>query len=293
MDSKIDQNVVVVCGVTGQQGGVVARELLQEGYRVRGLTRNPEQPKAAELARLGVQLVKCDLNNTDEVIHSLKGGWGAFGVFTGLEGGAAREEQQALRFAVIAKNSGIRHYVYSSVAAADKNTGISFFENKARVEKTIKALNFESYTILRPAFFMDNFRGPLMWPELERGRLSIALRPETKLQMIAVEDIGRYGCMAFTRCKELNRAVINLAGDELTMPQAAEILGDALNKRVEFSRQPMDAMRRINSELAVMYEWFDSAGLGVDIPELRRLYGLEPLTLRQWAAKVSWPVAAR
>ncbi|OGR75673.1 MAG: hypothetical protein A2X32_03390 [Elusimicrobia bacterium GWC2_64_44] len=293
MDSRIDQNVVVVCGVTGQQGGAVARELLLEGYSVRGLTRDPEQEKAAELKRMGVQLVKCDLNNTAEVIHAMKGAWGAFGVFTGLEGGAIREEQQALRFAVIAKNTGVKHYVYSSVASADRNTGIPFFENKARVEKTVKTLNFGSYTILRPAFFMENFRSPLMWPELERGRLSVALRPETKLQMVAVEDIGRYACLAFTKCDELNREVINLAGDEITMPQAAAILSDALNKHVEYSRLPIETLRAFNFELSVMYEWFDRAGLGVDIPKLRRAYGLEPLTLRQWAAKVKWPVAAR
>lgn len=293
MDSKIDQNVVAVCGVTGQQGGAVARELLLEGYTVRGLTRDPDQNKAQALTRMGVQMVKCDLNRTEDVIHALKGAWGAFGVFTGLEGGAVREEQQALRFAVIAKNSGVRHYVYSSVASADRNTGISFFDCKARVERTVRALNFNSYTILRPAFFMDNFRGPLLWPDLERGRLSLALKPETKLQMIAVEDIGRYGCLAFTKCDELNRAVIELAGDELTMPQAAEILSDALSRRVEFSRLPPDALHAVNPELAVMYEWFDRVGLNVDIPELRRIYGLEPLTLRQWAQKVKWPVAAR
>jgi uncharacterized protein YbjT (DUF2867 family) len=293
MESKIDHNVVAVCGVTGQQGGAVARELLLEGYSVRGLTRDPGQAKAAELARMGVQLVKCDLNNTEDVIHALNGAWGAFGVFNGLEGGALREQQQALRFAVIARNSGVQHYVYSSVASADRNTGIPFFENKSRVEKTIRALNFKSYTILRPAFFMDNFRGPAFWPDLERGRLSVALKPETKLQMVAVEDIGRYGCMAFTKCEELNHAVINLAGDEATMPQTAEILGDALGRPVEYSRLPIETVRAVNPGMAMMFEWFDRVGLDVNIPELRRVYGLEPLTLRQWAQKVKWPVAAR
>lgn len=293
METNKENRIVAVCGVTGHQGGAVARELLKAGFKVRGLTRDPEQEKAGELSRLGAQVVKCDLDKTGDVMRALKGAWGAFGVFNGLEGGAALEEQQADRFAVMAKNTGVQHYVYSSVASADKKTGIPFFDNKARVEHTLRALKLPSYTILRPAFFMENLQGPLMWPELERGRLSLPLKPETKLQLVAVEDIGRFGCMAFEKCDELNHAAIDLAGDEMTMPEAAEVLGEALNRKIRFSQAPIAEVRAMNPAYALMYEWFDRVGLSVNIPEVSRMYGLQPFRFGQWARKVKWPAAAR
>ena len=42
--------IVLVTGATGTQGGAVARELVDRGYAVRGLTRNPDSERATALA---------------------------------------------------------------------------------------------------------------------------------------------------------------------------------------------------------------------------------------------------
>jgi uncharacterized protein YbjT (DUF2867 family) len=47
----------------------------------------------------------------------------------------------------------VKHLVLSSVANANKHTGIPHFESKARIEEALKAQGVP-YTILRPAFFM-------------------------------------------------------------------------------------------------------------------------------------------
>jgi uncharacterized protein YbjT (DUF2867 family) len=41
---------ILVTGATGQQGGAVTRELLERGFAVRALTRDPEKPAAREPA---------------------------------------------------------------------------------------------------------------------------------------------------------------------------------------------------------------------------------------------------
>jgi len=46
-------------------------------------------------------------------------------------------------------------------------------------------------------------------------------------QMIAVDDIGRFGARALTDAATLNRREIDLAGDVRTMPKAAGILTEA------------------------------------------------------------------
>lgn len=291
---KTDKNsrLVVVTGITGTQGNAVARELLSDGYTVRGLTRKPENEKARQLSTLGAQIVKCDLNATDDVTRALKGAWGAFGVFTFMEGGCALEEKQAKSFAAAAKDAGVQQYVYSSVASADRKTGIPHFENKARVEEYLKGLGLKSYTVLRPSFFMENFKSPWLWPGLEKGRLDIALKPGTKLQMIAVGDIARYALLAFEKNTGLNRAAIDLAGDELTMPEAAEVLTGAVGRKVQYAETPIADVRAASPEMATMFEWFNRVGLNADIKEAARKYGIKALTLNEWAHKVKWPVIA-
>jgi len=291
---KTDKNnkTVVVCGVTGTQGNAVARALLNTGYEVRGLTRRPENEKARQLTALGAQILKCDLNVKEDVARALTGAWGAFGVFTFMEGGTALEEEQAKRFAAAAKAAGVQQYVYSSVTSADRKTGIPHFENKARVEISLKDLGLKSYTVLRPAFFMENFQSPWMWPELEKGRLAIALKPGTKMQMVAAEDIARYALLAFEKNTELNRVAIDFAGDEMTMPEAAEVLTETLGRKIQYAEAPIADVRAASPDMAAMYEWFNRVGLNVKIPEVTRKYGIEALTLKQWAHKVKWPVAA-
>jgi len=51
--------IVVVIGATGLQGGSVVTSLLKEGgFKVRALTRNPENDQAKALAARGVEIIK-------------------------------------------------------------------------------------------------------------------------------------------------------------------------------------------------------------------------------------------
>lgn len=71
MSTSTGPKLVVVVGATGNQGGSVARRFLREGadrFRVRGLTRDPSSGPAKDLAALGADVVRADLND----VHSLK-----------------------------------------------------------------------------------------------------------------------------------------------------------------------------------------------------------------------------
>jgi hypothetical protein len=61
--------LIVVIGITGNQGGSVAKRFLRDSNcRVRGVTRNPDGTKAKEFAAEGAEIVRADL----EDIESLK-----------------------------------------------------------------------------------------------------------------------------------------------------------------------------------------------------------------------------
>jgi uncharacterized protein YbjT (DUF2867 family) len=42
----------------------------------------------------------------------------------------------------------VQHYVYTSVGSAHRKTGIPHFENKWRIEDTVRSLGFPSHVIL-------------------------------------------------------------------------------------------------------------------------------------------------
>ena len=212
----------------------------------------------------------------------MTGAWGVFGVQNTGEAGAEREEAQGKRLATLAREAGVEHYVYTSVGSANKRTGVPHFDNKWRIEETVRGLRFPSHVILRPVFFMENLLAPF---SLQGSTLAWALGPGTKLQMIAVDDIGWFGARAFTHATALNRREIDLAGDVGTMAEAAEILTKALGRPIAFTQTPIEQVRQYSKEMALMFDWFERVGYSADIAGLEREFG-RPLTkLPDWARR--------
>jgi len=283
-----DDRSILVTGATGKQGGAVARELLARGYRIRAMTRHPNGEAAQALVKLGAQAVQGDLDDPPSLVKAVQGVWGTFAVQNTWEAGVEREEEQGKRFAQISREAGVQHYVYSSVGSAHRNTGIPHFENKWRIEQTVRDLRFPSYTILRPVFFMENFLSPDMQSSLKEGKLVMALEPTTVLQMIAVADIGKYGAWAFENHEALNGQAVDIAGDAKTMPETAQIIGWATAREIEFAQIPIGEVRKFSEDYAIMLEWFDAVGYDVDIDDLAGKSGVRPTSLAEWAAKVDW-----
>jgi uncharacterized protein YbjT (DUF2867 family) len=281
-----NNRTILITGVTGNQGGAVAKALKGTGFHLRGLTRKPEGEPAAILARQGVDIVKGDLDDESSLRRALAGAWGVFGVQNAGEAGVEREEEQGKRLATLAREAGVEHYVYTSVGSADKQTGVPHFDNKWRIEETVRALHFPSHVILRPVFFMENLVAPF---SLQGSTLAWALAPETKLQMIAVDDIGWFGAQAFTNAAVLNRREIDLAGDLRTMPEAAKILTKALGRPIDFAQTPIEQVRQYSKEMALMLEWFERVGYSADIAGLEREFGRSLTKLPDWARRNTAP----
>lgn len=284
---SIRDKIILVTGATGQQGGAVAHHLLAGGARVRAMTRHPESEKARALTALGAEVVQADLDDETSLNKALEGSWGAFALQNTWEAGVELEEEQGKRFAELSRSAGVEHFVYTSVGSAHRQTGIPHFDNKWRIEQKIRELDFPSYTILRPVFFMENFASPWFKPAIDEGKLTVGIKPETRLQMIAVDDVGKFGRLAFEKHAELNRRALDLAGDERTMPETAQILGEAVGHEVVFEPTPIEEVRKFSDDFATMLQWFDRVGYDADLGLGKKL-GVELTSLPRWAASVDW-----
>jgi uncharacterized protein YbjT (DUF2867 family) len=275
---------ILVTGATGQQGGAVARALLAKGQQVRVMTRHLE--KAASLAKAGAEVVQGDLTNQAILQMALRGVYGVFAMSTPFEDGMEAEVRQGTMLADAAKQAGITHYVYTSVGSAHRNTGIPHFDSKWKVEQHIRQIGLPA-TILRPVWFMENFT-TFAKPSAE-GVLSLPMKPSRKLAMVALKDIGEFGAAAFLRPNEFIGQAIDLAGDELTMPETAAQLTHAIGRPIRFQEFPIEqAEAAMGDDLTTMFRWFNEVGHAIDIPTLKQKFQIPLTTFAEWIKTVDW-----
>jgi uncharacterized protein YbjT (DUF2867 family) len=279
--------MIAVTGATGQQGGSVARKLLADGWKVRALTRDVNKPAAQELASLGAEVVPGDMEDRAQLDAAFEGAYGVFSVQNfwlpnvGFEG----EIRQGKNVADAAKAASVQHLVYSSVGAAHRGMGQKHFESKWIIEQHIHSLGI-LYTILRPAFFMENYN----WSRaqiLNGTFVGMGLRPEKGLQMIAVEDVGVFAALAFANPEEYLGKTIELSGDELTESQIVGTFTKVIGRPVELTMPSGEGGRRSDEEMKAMFNFFNGEAYGADIPALRKLHP-ELLPLEQYLRKNGW-----
>jgi uncharacterized protein YbjT (DUF2867 family) len=283
----MNDKIIAVTGATGQQGGAVARKLLADGWQVRALTRDAAKPAAQELAALGAQLVPGDMENREELATAFRGAYGVFSVqnfwlpTVGFDG----EIRQGKNVADAAQAAGVKLLVFSSVGAADRGMGQKHFESKWIIEQYIHSLDVP-YTILRPAYFMNNHN----WSRasiLNGSLIGMGLRPEKGMQSIAVEDIAVFVALAFADPQKFLGQTLELAGDELTELQTAQVFSKVIGRPVTLAAPGAGPRRRTEEEMKAMFTFFNGAGYSADIPALRRLHpGL--LSLEQFLRKNGW-----
>ena len=288
-----DKRSVLVTGATGQQGGAVARALMSKGHRVKALTRKPDSDAARQLMSAGAELVTGDFGDAASVRTAARGVDTLFLMGNSLEAGTEEETRQGIAAADAAKAADVGHLIYTSVADANKKTGIPHFDSKYRVEKHIAGLGIP-YTISAPASFMENIVAPWSIGALRQGTFAFPLPPRRAIQLIAVADIGGFVAALVERREKVFGKRFDLAGDELSGEEQAKILSEAIGRPIAYQEIPLAAARQQSEDVAVMFEWFDRVGADADIAALRRDFSeVRWHGFADWARVFDWSVLER
>lgn len=275
---------ILVTGATGHQGGAAMRHLRAKGFTVRALTRDPSSDKARGLVGQGTEVVRGNLDDRASMARALEGVYGVFSVQVSTQA-AEDEVRQGIDLVDEAKRRDVRHFVYTSVASADQNTGIPYFDSKYRIEEHLRGTGLR-YTVLRPAFFMENWLTARA--QIDEGALSFPLAPDRRLQQIAVDDIGGLAAMAFDKPGHWQGRIVELAGDEPTMQEVTEALGRMAGRNVRYNQVPMEEFaKQVGEKHGKMFRWFEEVGYHVDIPGLRQEYS-NLTSFERWL-QTTWP----
>jgi len=219
------------------------------------LVNDLENQKAKKFKELGAKLYQGDMLNKKSLMDAMKGTNYVFSVQNFWETGKDREIEEGTHVIEVAKELGVQHLVYSSASGADKNTGIPYFEGKYQIEQNLIKSGLP-YTIIRPVSLMENYLMPEIREGIEKGEFKTPLKPETKIQLISIKDIGKFVLYAFENPDKSKGRIIDIAADELAQENITKIL-NCKYENLELSKLQKDEQS--------LYQWLDTEGYHVDI----------------------------
>lgn len=291
---------ILVTGATGAQGGGTARALLAAGRRVRVLTRNTDAKEAAALRALGAEVVRGDFDDAASLAAAARGAGGVFSVQRPDSTGQDTERKHGYALVEAARNAGVQHFVHTSVCEAGKHTQFprwesgywyqKYWTDKWDIEEAVRNAGFARWTVLKPAFMMDNFAEPKvrgMFPQLPRsGEIATVLRPDTRMQMIAADDVGAFACAAFLDPARFDRQNIDMAVEALTMSEVASVLQAATGRPVKAHTVTVAEAKAggMHGGWIRSQEWSNEVGYRADIAALAK-WGVPLTKFAPWAAK--------
>ncbi|MEZ0071273.1 NmrA/HSCARG family protein [Planotetraspora sp. GP83] len=264
----IDKKIIAVVGATGQQGGGLARAILDDPagrFALRALTRRPDSDAAKALADRGAEVVAADADDEAGLTRALQGAYGAYFVtaFWELQS-VEREQAQARAMAAAAKAAGLQHVIWSTLPDTREHIPlhddrvptlhgkykVPHFDGKGEADSFFTDAGVPT-TFLSTTFYFEAFLDLFRPARGEDGTLAINLpMGDRKLPGIASEDIGRTAFGIFKRGTELVGQTINISGENLTGEEYAAAFSKELGEPVLYRPASLDVVRGWPSPIA-------------------------------------------
>ena len=248
------KKMIAVVGATGAQGGGLVRAILSDSngiFKVRALTRDVNSEKSRELAGLGAEVVRADIEDKESVQKAFDGAYGVYCVtFYWEHFSPEKEFAHAGTMAQAAKDAGVQHVIWSTLEDTRKwvplddnrmptlmaKYKVPHFDVKGEANRIFIDLGLP-VTFLYTSFYWDNFIHFGMGPKRGAdGSLAITFPlGDKKMPGIASEDIGKCAYGIFKREQQYIGKSVGIAGEHLSGDQMASALGEALGKKVSYN----------------------------------------------------------
>jgi len=301
--SSNNKKLVAVIGATGQQGGGVVRALqAREGFKVRALTRNPD--KHRELAE---EVVEADLDQPETLNAAFEGAHGVF-LVTNFDARARWEEgtnelKQATAAVRAAKDSGVKHFIWSTLPDVEAISGGKFnaphFTGKARIDPIVKEAGFANHTFVIAPFYYQNLMGVLAPQKQADGSVGWALPLDPDARCIHMGDISELGNIVAGAFAHPDQAgdgeYLPLVGDFTSFNEIVETLNQQ-GREFSFKQVPKELFATLfpgAAEIAEMFSYFQAhTYLGSDSSDRialgDKIAGRQPTKFATWA-QVNFP----
>ena len=280
MNSK-EGKIIVVVGATGRQGREVVRQLIRDGWRVKGLTRKTESKKALAVRALGAELVPADLDDLKTLESAFQGAYGLYAMQPPIPGKPENEIQQGKNVSQAAQTAKVQHVVYGSAGPEKIRTGIKQWDTKLEVTQAMKSLDLP-LTTLRPLAFMELMTDPsyypnviwYIWPKITGG--------DRKIPWISVQDVGVIAAKAFAKPAEFMGKDFVLSADAQSLDECRVIYKEVKGKYPPRFPMPMFLFEKfVGKDIPRMWSWLRTHSVDLDTSQTRQIHP-EAMSVRTW-----------
>ena len=276
-----ESGVVVVTGATGRQGGAVTRALLQDGRRVRAMTRKPEGRAARALAIAGADVVAADMDDPASLDRAFAGVDGVYSVQNFMTSGLDGEVRQGRNVAEAAARAGVRHLVYGSAGIGRRGTGVGSWESKLDVEDHLRGLGLP-VTVLRPTAFMELMTDRAFYPAAGVWHVWPMMAGwDFRVPWLSCHDLGVIAAKAFADPEGYIGRDLKLAAEFRSLEECRSTYARVMGHGPRRFPMPLWLFQRFAPDTVRMWEWCRENDLDTD-PELARSIHPGAMTVETW-----------
>lgn len=263
-----------VSGITGHVGGVAARQLLDQGYAVRTLARDPL--KAAEWSRQGVDVRQGDFNDAAAVAGALQGVEGAFLMLPPVfapEPGFPEARAIIASFVEALRQAPPPRVVALSSVGSQQPDRLGHITSTHLLEQALGNLPF-SIAFIRAGSFLENCTRNLDAAAATGWFDSYYTPTDREVPMVATADIGREVARLLVSGWEGKKTVE--LGSRISPDDVARAMGEVLGRPVQARAVPREQWitsmtahgmpPRASGPFAEMVDSFNSGWIDFGVP---------------------------
>lgn len=271
----------LVFGATGNVGGALATQLVEQGHHVRALVRDAS--RAAKQLPDAIDLAVGDLDDRESLAAAARGVDGIF--YMQVEPVPAQAELMV----DAATENGVRRVVLLSSIGTVLEPKPMIGASIAARDEVLQGSGLD-VTYLRANALMSNAHWWL--PTIrDEGRVYDATDPGRSVPVDAM-DIARVAALALTEDGHANKGYILNGPQALTAREQVDILADVLGRAIEFVPVTPERLARravqggategYAAALQNLNELFSAGRAGVIADDIVNITGVRPRTFHDW-----------
>lgn len=250
-----------VTGITGKVGGAVARNLLAAGQAVRAVLRDTTKAKA--WADQGCDIALADMTDAKALTDAFKGAVAVFilppPIFDPKSGFPEIRAVIAAVTTALAATRPARVVQLSTIGAQASQSNL--LSQQSLMEQALRRLT-TPVTILRPAWFMENFAWDVAGAR-DDGVLKSFLQPlDRAIPMAATADIAKTAADLLMRTWSKGR-IVELKSADVSPNGAAAVFAKLLGRDVNAQTVPRESWGAL----------FKAQGMSDPMPRIQMLDG--------------------
>ncbi|WP_017604183.1 SDR family oxidoreductase [Nocardiopsis alkaliphila] len=276
--------MILVLGATGTVGRPVVEELVEQGHRVRALSRTPEHAGLPEK----VEVLQGSVSEGARVVAALEGVRSVFVILSGDVAGQAAALAEAVAGSAPVREGCLEHIVLLSSASVLHPLEHGIADDHRRAEEAVRDIGVP-WTFLRPGPFHSN---STWWAEGIRetgvARCLIGNQPGAPIDE---SDIAAAAVTVLTGEGHGGRSYELTGPEVITSAEQVAVIGDVLDRDLGFEVAPPERVVDVFTSITGDREAAITNVRALHSPQVpwaqakdtvERLTGRPPRAFREW-----------